>query len=196
MKYLHTSLCALAVFVVATLGSPEQTVAHGEAGLTFTATSTSEDGRARFVDVDYTETEIISRDSTGRFTFDLFADEERTNPVEYTDLWVRIVQDAGTTNGRTVFAGPVYATKFGDIGFLFTFPESGAYTMHVRYNDANNGRFGQTEAEAEFPLTVLRSEDENGFDFSSVEFWIGLVLGAGIVLVGLLPTITGTRKTS
>lgn len=188
MKYLKTLILAVALFVSLS-AVPEQAQAHGEAGLTLSATSTNENGQVTFVDVDYTELAIVARDSAGRFTFDLFGDETRTRPVDYTDLWVRIVEDTGKGGGRTVFAGPIYPTEFGGVGFLFTFPESGKYTMHVRYNDADKGNYGETVAEAEFPLDVLRSKDENAFDFSSSEFWIGLVGGLFAALLILLPLL-------
>lgn len=188
MKYLHTSLLAIALFVSLS-ALPGQAQAHGEAGLTFSATSTNEGGQVTFVDVDYTELAIVARDSVGRFTFDLFSDETRTLPVEYTDLWVRIVENTGKGIGKTVFAGPIYPTEFGGVGFLFTFAESGKYTMYLRYNDADKGRSGETIAEAEFPLDVLRSKDENSFDFSSSEFWVGLASGFFVALLGLLPRL-------
>lgn len=185
MKYLQTLILAVALFVSLS-ALPEQAEAHGEAGLTFSATSTNESGQVTFVDMDYTELAIVARDSAGRFTFDLFGDETRTQPVDYTDLWVRIVEDTGTGGGRTVFAGPIYRTQYGGVGFLFTFPESGKYTMHLRYNDADASSSGETLAEAEFPLDVLRSEDENKFNFG-IEFWVGLVGGLFAAVIGLLP---------
>ena len=184
MKKLYFAL-VLPFLILAVVSIPYAGSAHGEAGLTFSAVDT-DNGSIRFVDIDYTETEIIARDSVGRFTFDLFADADRTQTVEYTDMWVRIVQDDGGRSGKTVFAGPIYPVQFGGAGFLFTFPDSGKYTLHVRYNDANKGSYGETLAEAEFPLDVLRSSEENTFDFG-MEFWIGLIGGIFLVLILLLP---------
>jgi len=191
---LQNVLLAFAFVCVVVAGLPEETLAHGEAGLTFTATSTSENGVSRYVDVDYTELAIIARDSSGRFTFNLFADAERTQPVNYTDMWVRIVENNDSKFRKTVFAGPIYRTEFGGVGFLFTFPDSGKYTLHVRYNDANKDNYGETLAEAEFPLDVLRSLDENSFDFGSMEFMVGLLSGAFVALLGLLPMLMRKRS--
>jgi len=189
----HASLGILFLFAIVLL-APSEASAHGEAGITFSATTTAKNGTVRYVDVDYSETSIVARDSVGRFTFDLFTDASRTQFVDYTDIWVRIVQDIGSKNEKTVFAGPIYSAKFGVPGFLFTFPESGAYTLYVRYNDATIGSFGESLAEAEYPLDVLRSLDENSLNVDSIEFVVGVASGALAVLLGLLPMILGRRK--
>lgn len=163
--------------------------AHGEAGMTF---SDVVDGY--YVDVDYSEAFIEAGRSGGRFTFDIYEDEEKTKPVEYTDLWVRIVQDNGNKAGKTIFAGPVYRTQFGGTGFMFTFPESGTHTMFVRYNNSFEGSSsGDTLTEAEFQLDVLRSEEENKFSFG-FEFWMGLLIGVLACAVLGLPLLLQNRR--
>lgn len=174
--------------------SPDHAWAHGEAGLTFSATSTTEDRPAYQVDVDYAESAIVA-DSFGRFDFNLFTDVNRQKPVTYTDLWVRIEQKDGDKRGKTLFAGSVAKAQFGGTGFSFVFPKGGKYTMSVRYNDASKDSWGTTVAEAEFPLDVLRSDEEGKFKFGSMEFWVGLVSGLFVTLLGLLPILLRSKQT-
>ncbi len=155
----QTLVFLLATFVLTIVGLvPEaQVSAHGE-GMTFSATSTTENGAPYIVDVDYADTAIVA-DTLGRFDFNLFTDAERTKPVPYTDLWVRIEQKNGDSRGRTLYAGSVAKVQFGGTGFGIILPEGGQYTMSVRYNDASKDKWGETVAEAEFPLEVLRGYD-------------------------------------
>ena len=176
---LATFTLTLAGFVL-----PANVSAHGE-GMTFSATSTTENGAPYIVDVDYADTAIVA-DTFGRFDFNLFTDAERTKPVPYTDLWVRIEQKNGDSRGRTLYAGSVAKVQFGGTGFGIILPEGGQYTMSVRYNDASKDKWGETVAEAEFPLEVLRGYDANKFNFG-MEFWIGLGVGVFLALVLLIP---------
>lgn len=186
------SLLVLA-FVLFVASGPDQAWAHGEAGLTLSATSTTEEKPAYIVDVDYAEAAIVAG-SFGRFDFNLFTDATRQKPVEFTDLWVRIEQKDGDKRGRTLYAGSVAKAQFGGTGFSFVFPEGGTYTLSVRYNDASKDKWSETVAEAEFPLDVLRSYDEDTFKFGSMEFWVGLTGGLFVALLGLLPFLMRRKK--
>ncbi len=171
---------------------PANVSAHGE-GMTFSATSTAEDSPPYLVDVDYAEAAIVA-DSFGRFDFNLFVDAARQKGVEYTDLWVRITeQDSDGKRGRTLYAGSVARAQFGGTGFSFLFPKGGKYQLNVRYNDANKDEWGGTVAEAEFTLDVLRGYDENKFNFG-MEFWVGLVAGLFVAMIGLLPLLMRQKK--
>lgn len=183
---LSTLTLALAGFAL-----PANVSAHGE-GMTFSATSTTEDGAPYIVDVDYADTAIVA-DTFGRFDFNLFTDAERTKPVPYTDLWVRIEQKNEGSRGRTLYAGSVANAQFGGTGFGIILPEGGQYTMSVRYNDASKDKLGETVAEAEFPLEVLRGYDENKFNFG-MEFWIGIFGGLFVAAIGFLPFALKTRR--
>lgn len=176
------------------VGSPDKTLAHGEAGLTLSATSTTEGGAPHIIDVDYADV-VIEAGRIGRFGFNLFADPERTKPVNFTDMWIRIRQDDGSRVGTLLFAGPVAKQEFGGDGFSFRFPEGGKYTLSIRYNDASKDTFGETVAEAEFPLDVLRSQDENKFSFTSNEYLVGIGTGAFLVIIGLLPILMRRKNT-
>lgn len=190
----HVSLkISLVVFVfVLSLGFATEVRAHGEAGLTFSATSTTEGAPLYQVDVDYADA-YIEADRFGRFNFNLFSDATREKPVPYTDLWVRIEQDDGNARGKTIYAGSVAKAQFGGTGFGFVFPKGGKYTLSVRYNDANKDEFGGTVGEAEFELDVLRNPDEDQFRFG-MEFWVGLVAGLFAAMIGLLPLLMRQKK--
>ena len=193
-SHLQTSFLALALLFAVVLSSPDQASAHGEVGLTLSATSTTEGGAPNIVDVDYSDL-VIEAGLMGRFDFNLFADPERTKPVNFTDMWIRIRQDDGSRVGKLLFAGPVAKQEFGGNGFSFRFPEGGKYTLSIRYNDASKDRFGETVAEAEFPLDVLRSQDEDKFKFTSNEYLVGIGTGAFLVIIGLLPLFMRRKNT-
>lgn len=186
LKSYFLSVFALAFAVIIAV-TPVSVSAHGEAGLTLSATSTTKDKPPYIVDVDYSDA-VIEAQRMGRLDFNLFADAERTKPVEFTDMWVRIVKEDGA-RGQTLYAGSVAKQTFGGNGFGFVFPEGGTYSLSVRYNDANKDTFGETVAEANFTLDVLRSEEENAFNFASAEFFVGIVSGLSASLLGLLPLL-------
>lgn len=192
MKLLKYTTTFLLIITFSITILPKKALAHGEAGLTLTATSTTEGGFPHIVDVDY-DSIVIEADRFGRFNFNLFADAERTKPVDFTDMWVRIEQDQGNKVGKTVFAGAIARPALGGDGFSFTFPESGKYILSIRYNKANKDTLGDTVAEAEFPLEVLRSKDDNKFKFS-MEFWAGLLGGLLVASLGMLPLVLGRKK--
>ena len=151
--------------------------------MTFSATSTTEDGKLHIVDVDYSDLAIEAQ-RIGRFDFNLFSDGARTKPIAFTDMWVRITQDNGGKNGKTIFAGSVAKQEFGGNGFSLVFPRGGKYKLDVRYNDANLDDYGATVAEAEFELDVFPSEEELAFKYLSKEFGTGLGGGLLICILG------------
>ena len=186
MKKTRYSLLVVILFLGFASALPHAAHAHGKAGLTFSATSTTEDGLPYQVDVDYAEATIIA-DGFGRFIFNLFQDATRENTVEYSDLWVRITeQDSDGKRGRTLYAGSVAKAQFGGTGFSLVFPKGGKYTLSVRYNDTSKDEGGSTIAEAEFELDVLRSSEENKFNLS-MEFWGGLFTGLFGAIIVILP---------
>jgi hypothetical protein len=173
----------LAVLLLVAGVAPQRAQSHGQG---MTLSKVTEQGL--LVDIDYSDLQIEA-ETFGRFDISLFSDPDRTQSAEFTDLWVRIVQDDGGRVGKTLFAGAIAKQEFGKDGLLFVFPKGGAYTLYVRYNDANKGGFGETVAEVEFPLEVLRSQNENAFDFGSFEFWVGLIGGLFVALLVLLPLL-------
>ncbi len=192
MKHTALKISVVGFAFVFSLGLATDVYAHGEAGLTFSATSTTEDGSPYQVDVDYADAAIVA-DSFGRFDFNLFVDATRQKPVPYTDLWVRIEQKGGDKRGKTLYAGSVAKAQFGGTGFGFVFPEGGKYTLSVRYNDTSKDEWGDTVAEAEFELDVFRSSDENEFNFG-MEFWVGIFTGLFGAIVMLLPLLMRQKK--
>lgn len=184
MKTHYLLLIALVCtgFVYAT---PAVTYAHGGASLTFSTTTTE----GYIADVDVPDGYLQAKSFT-RINFALFKDAERTKSANYTDIWVRVIKKENGQNGQkgqTLFAGPIANMEVGSQGFAFDFPEGGDYTLSIRYNDATKNEYGgETVAEAEFPLTVLRSTDENTFSFGT-EFWVGLGAGLFLALIAILP---------
>jgi hypothetical protein len=189
MKTYLSLLFVFGIFSAVVVGLPTDAHAHGEAGITFTSTTTE----GYIVDVDYADV-YIQADSMGRFVFNLFADGSRKKEVNFTDMWVRIEKKDGEKSSKTVFAGPIAKQEFGGNGFSYIFAEGGTYTLSVRFNDASSETFGKTAGEGEFELTVLRNPDKDKFSFG-MEFWVGLVGGLFLALLGLLPLLLG-KKTS
>ena len=174
--FVFAPLLAAALLIL-----PGMASAHGEAVLTFSATTTE----GNIVDVDV-EGEYIEADTFTRMDFALFQDAARTKDVDFTDMWVRIIRKDGDKAKQSLFAGPIAKPEFGGNGFAFVFPEGGTYTLSVRYNDANKGERGETVGEAELELNVLRSSDEDKFSFD-MKFWVGLVSGIFATIGILLP---------
>ena len=116
------TIIGVCVFMALT---PRTAYAHG-AGLTLTATST------HLIDVDYNDFFIRAGES-GRFDLKLFADEARTKPVEFSKVWVRVVQKGEQTDGTTLFSGWIARPTFGPTGFTIVLPTEGAYDLVVRF---------------------------------------------------------------
>ncbi len=150
----------------------DRALAHGT-GLTFTATTS-----AGYVDIDY-ETFSIESMEPGRFDFKLFADAERTKPIEYSQVWVRIKRDDGTKTGETLFSGWIADALFGSTGLTYQFPKSGTYTLLARYQQ------GDTElVDTSFELSVEPGRKERAFTFTK-EFFTGLGGGLSVALLAM-----------
>lgn len=178
MKKIVTIFCLIVVSLA--ILPVHQVQAHGAAGLTVTGTV---DGFTGDVDYDYT---VIEAGKPGRFAFNLFkgdvVDVVGTG-VEYDDVWVRVIQQDESKNGKAIFTGPILKPLFGGTGMILTLPEAGEYTMHVRYNKDDT-----KIVEISYPITVYDLEVKPKFTFT-FEFVIGLGVGflAGALL--LLPFI-------
>lgn len=162
--------------------------AHG-AGMTLTATT----AEGYVVDVDYSDLEIQAG-RIGRFDFDLFTDDTRSTPVPFTEVWMRITKDTDAVSGSTLFAGGLVNPKYGGSGISIVFPEGGAYTLSIRYTNANDNALGETVGEAEFKIPVVYSENENKFSFAK-EFWAGLLVGLFGAIIIARSFLTHGKKT-
>lgn len=152
---------------------PTQIFAHGSGG------EFTEEKAGYKIDVGYESKELYANEPSN-FDFKLFMGDEE---AEYTDIWVRIVKE-----NQTILATGIHNQDLGGTTLLYEFPESGNYTIHVRYQ--NNG---ESLVESEFPISVLDSEiqdnpDSNSDSNKSLIFIFGfvfaLILGAvlGIII--------------
>lgn len=121
------------------------------------------------IDVDYDALELRAGEPA-RFNFNIW-NKDRTQPSEFTDVWVRIAPQ--NTQG-VVFAGSVHNPEFGFAGFTYTFPRSGFYELAVRFQ--KNGE--QLAEEVSFPLTVTAGETQEGS-----RNWRDVILG---IVIGLI----------
>lgn len=108
---------------------------------------------------------LIEAQTPVRFDFGLFSSDEpwRSNndgtftsnsayPADFDNIWVRI--EEGASNNRTIFATGIRQPSFGPTTMLFSFPKDGVYTMHVRYQNADDEKI----AEMSTPIFVEKSE--------------------------------------
>lgn len=163
----------LGIFAISFELIPTVVNAHGE-GFSLTATTTD-----YIIDVDYDYTAIFSGD-TGRFNFNLFKDATRTKKVDFTKVWARIVRESDIREGDTVFSGWIAKAVFGSTGLSISLPESGAYTMIVRYNNDDDNKI----TEATLPFTVYPGTAEQAFKFG-IEFWSGIAGGLFLALIAV-----------
>ena len=183
MKNIQTLPKLLLIFSLFLTAPTGLTLAHGEDGLEFTAQA---DGYT--ADMDYAARVIEAGGSTGRFSFSIFADEARSEGVEFTDLWVTITQ-VSTEEGKrdsTIFAGPINKPDFGATGFTYAFYEAGPYVVSVRYMNE-----GEKITQVEFPIEVIEVEDVDSGNSLGTQFFIGVVAG---LLVGILGTAVVLRR--
>jgi hypothetical protein len=161
---------ATLLFVICIIAIPHSANAHGT-GLTFTATTTD-----YYVDVDYSDFFIVSGVS-GRFDFKLFKDVDRTQPVDFTQVWVRIAKKSGETEDTlfdTIFSGWIAKALFGSTGMSITLHDAGSYNLIVRYNNGDN-----QIVEATLPFEVVSGASKSFAP--SVDFWFGLIVGAFVL---------------
>lgn len=133
-------MAKITLFLAVLLAVPFVASAHGDA-LTFSQTIDGYVANAEYGD------SHVTAEVLGRFSFELF-DAERTLPIDFTSLWLRIVRvsDAGET---TLFAGPVFNPELGGAGISYVFAEPGHHTLYVRYQN------GEEEiVEASIPIEV------------------------------------------
>ena len=163
MKNLYKAIVVLSII----LCLPGVVLAHGEGGLEISQTI---DGIV--VDLDYDRLIVEAKGDVGRFTFDLFKDETRTERIEFTDLWVRISKvEEGKKTGALLFAGPVDRSIFGRTGFSYAFFEPGQYIFSVRYMDGEN-----KIVEGDFPVDVYELATKKE-PFINKDMGIGLIAG-------------------
>ncbi len=184
---LFSGIFAATLFAIVV--TPEKAFAHGGAVQTFVSTTTE----GHIIDVDYDSPPLVA-EGAGRFTFGLFSDDSRTEGLEFTDLWVRIIKggDENGQRGETIFAGPILKADYGGTGFVYVFANEGQYTLNVRYNNSKKNDSGQNVAEATIPLTVLPPYGRSGFDFG-LSFFLGFIIGC-VVAFAILGMYIYVRK--
>ena len=105
-----------------------------------------------------------------RFDFNLVGAND--TPVEFAEVWTRIVN---TDNSETLLATGVRKQPTGPTTLLYTFAQSGNYSLQVSFRKAN----GDEIAAASFPLEVGASNAD-----TSVPGWVSSVaLG---IMVGII----------
>ncbi len=180
MKHIYKTIALLSIC----LSLPGIVLAHGEGGLEFSQTV---DGMV--VDLDYDRLIIEAKGNVGRFTFDLFKDETRTERIEFTDLWVRVTKiEEGKKVGALLFAGPIDKPVFGRTGMSFAFFEPGKYLFSVRYMNGED-----KIVEGEFPVDVYSVSTEKE-PFLNKDLGIGLIAGVLVPQFFIVPFLVWKKR--
>lgn len=92
---------------------------------------------------------------------------------DYSDVWVRIVDERDTT----VLATGVHQPRFGGARLSYAFPREGAYIIHIRFQ-----REEETYAESSFTLRVLPEQRRSSPSLmvSLVAVLVGILIGVGV----------------
>ena len=127
------------------------------------------------IDMDYDSySQEIDAQTATRFNFNIW-NKDRTEMLEFTDVWVRIApQEQGI-----VFAGDMHNPEFGATGFTYTFPKPGFYEVTIRFQKQGES----LHEEVMFPLTVAMGETQSssgGLRTTVVGIGLGIVIGLAI----------------
>lgn len=123
------------------------------------------------VDVGYDPTTFTAGIYT-RFDFLLWKGPANTgDPVDYAQIWVRIVR----AGNDTVLATGIWKQPVGPTTLLYEFQEPGSYSLEVSYRDQD----GNDIAIASIPITV-QAGDTSSSSLSTLilAFAVGILVGA------------------
>lgn len=112
-----------------------------------------------------------------RFNFQLW-NKNRTEPVEFSDVWVRIAPQNGF---GILFAGTLGQPDFGPAGFSFLFQKGGAYEITARFENKD-----KTLVEASFPLTVTGEESivrQHNWTNLGLAVFSGIIVGLALAFL-------------
>lgn len=124
------------------------------------------------IDIGYLPAEFQVGESA-LFDFNL-SHQDSKEDVDFTDIWVRIV-----LGEQTVFATGIHKANIGQTVTTLTFPQSGDYELHVRYQHD-----GKKVAEAIIPFSV-KGEEKQAQDIAGAftSGLIGFVIGIASILI-------------
>lgn len=123
------------------------------------------------IDVGIDALDLVAGEPT-RFDFVLW-DKDR-NPVDFTDVWVRIAPaDRGI-----VFAGNLHQPEFAAAGMTYSFPKAGDYELTVRFQNKED-----SITETSFPLKVGAGASDSSVPWRNwlTGAFIGFIVGATVV---------------
>jgi len=126
------------------------------------------------VDVGF-DSEIITENTPLALDFSL-VDKAGNKDVDFDSVWLTI-----KNKDETIFASGIEKAKLGRTTMLYTFPQSGNYTLSLRFMKED---FAHTQAS--FPLTIETMKEDNNFIESNFLLLLGTFIG---VLVGGIFTL-------
>ncbi len=127
-----------------------------------------------FIDVGYDPFEMTEGDQT-TFSFTILTDSTK-DLVEFDSVWVRIMDGK-----RAILATGIDAGINSAPTLIYTFPREGEYTLFVRFEKGD-----ETLAEADFPMTVVREEEDGlGKLVPLVSVACGILIGIGAMFAFL-----------
>jgi hypothetical protein len=160
---LYRSIIFL-TFVIFSIACAPQVFAHGFGG------SMEKESNGLLIDIGY-DPENGTALSTFVYDFGLLKPDTK-EPIEFTDVWVRISKDK-----KTYLATGISKARIGKTTLAYIYPEEGTYQMSVRFQ---NGK--DTLSETTFDL-IVSPYKSNSFVMPSWGYGlIGLVVGIGVSL--------------
>lgn len=128
----------------------------------------------KLIDIGY-DPEDVQAGKTVIYDFALL-DGATNEPVEYTDIWVRIYEGR-----KTYLATGIARANLGKTTLSYVYPEEGEYVMSVRFKNED-----EKLVEADFDLPVAESEDASSSNSNYLIPVLGLVVGLILGLAGAL----------
>lgn len=151
--------------------------AHG------TGQSFEQEAGQYLIDVGTSES-AIQAGSSVTFDFDILT-KDKAEHVPFTNIWVRIEDDK-----KLLFAGGIVKASIGKTAMTYVFPQAGAYTLTVRFQNRDNAL-----AEAVFPITIEPALLDSK-DGSSVGMAYVIVAGIGGLIIGFLAALILRKRSA
>lgn len=124
------------------------------------------------LDIGFDAEDGVKAGQSALFDFNLFT-ASGEKEVDFTDVWVRIMQDA-----RIIFAGSIIKPEFGAPRMTAFFPQSGVYELTVRFQNK-----GEQIIETPLLLNVPEGEKRSDTGGSSQAVVAGVIgLLAGVII--------------
>ena len=135
--------------------------------------------------VDYDAIAGIYAGDPVQFAFQLF-NKDRSRQLDFTDVWVSITPVKTGAFSQPVFDGGLVGSTFPPSGMMFVFPNSGSYTLNLRYEKGE-----KAIAEVSFPLDVQSGSQSTGGQGGFFRITNDFLKGVTTVVIILMVAVIG-----